>query len=171
MSLDGTRRVIIHDKDGRPLASSSSAPTGNENAIIVRTIDAAYDPVEGVLKVANLVWDVDTLSWIRQTPSTGGGGGGDASAANQVTGNNLLADISGKLPAVQIGDTPPALPKALLVQETTVAPSTKLFTYDVDGNLETIEITMANGSKKVRKTFSWDVDGNLESVTEAVLDV
>jgi hypothetical protein len=37
---------------------------------------------------------------------SGGGGAGDASAANQVTGNNSLASIDGKLPALSGGRVP-----------------------------------------------------------------
>lgn len=45
----------------------------------------AYDGAEGVTKLAMLVWDTNTLAWVRYTPTAGAGGGGDASAANQTT--------------------------------------------------------------------------------------
>ena len=68
---------------------------------------------EGVVKRAGLVWDVDTLSWIKAQqavintdtlaitlPATA------ATAAKQDTGNASLASIDGKLPALSGGRVP-----------------------------------------------------------------
>ena len=35
----------------------------------------AYDKSEGVVKLAQLVWDANTLSWVKATQGSGGGGG------------------------------------------------------------------------------------------------
>lgn len=41
---------------------------------------SGYDVAEQVFKVANYVWDTDTLTWVRQTQSAGGGGGSTVAA-------------------------------------------------------------------------------------------
>jgi hypothetical protein len=46
----------------------------------------SWNGLENVTQIAQLVWDTNTLAWVRATQAGGGtGGAGDASAANQTT--------------------------------------------------------------------------------------
>lgn len=101
--------------------------------------DATWDG-----KVKNLVYDVDTLSWIAQTQSGGGGGGGgDASAANQVTGNASLASIDAKTPALEYA-----------VKSDDVGGGVVYFGY------ATVGTSAASASWKIKKVT--ETDGDLE---------
>lgn len=58
---------------------------------------STYDYVRFVILIADGVGEVIGAGFLLSS-SSGGGGAGDASAANQVTGNNLLTQINNKTP-------------------------------------------------------------------------
>jgi hypothetical protein len=70
-------------------------------------VEVAVDSLEGVHKVANFIWDTNTLTWVRMTPSTGGGGGGGATTiangddynAGSTTDAAVVTDANGTISA------------------------------------------------------------------------
>lgn len=92
------------------------------------------------------------------TPGTGGGGGGgDASAANQVTGNNILTAINTKLTAYSVvrtitPGTPVTAGKAVAINCTTAG----IFTLTLNGG-NAMALSIAVGTSFIDQLAVVDV--------------
>lgn len=85
------KQVMLVDANGDPGGISVGS-------VAVTAVASATDPVR--TEGASVPLSVDLTGKLRVTGTGGGGGGGDATAANQVTGNNSLASIDTKIGSV-----------------------------------------------------------------------
>lgn len=79
--------------DNRPYAEHAPAALDEENSVYT----VGYDRVEGVQKVATMVWNTTSLAWERAVQATGGSGG----TGGDTTGLSTEETLNAVLGAIQ----------------------------------------------------------------------